>query len=452
MEGELPQVVSFLDYEMNINTKPELLLQALQMQKGRANELEDEKRALRRELANRDNEEIPSMRRQSKKGRGKRRRVENLSDAENDEPDHGHSDSMDDERASEVHGPDIEALEKAGRKMFVVGAPWIPKDLLDDRSDPVFDAGSRFDSKAMMREGLLHDALLCIPDHLRNEVHHQPLLRKAFLYGLNTLRRGTRTRLRTEIESAIVALVSDHVEGGLSTSDLSNSEVRYDKLRHLIGYNEQTKAYDNWDVAVLHGNWARTFSRESREHLFLNRLPMTIYVAIIRGKGAARAFAEPKKKLPVASTDCQNKIFALDKVAPGSIATCLMLVSKHVPIAAHAHSTKARWLLSADDNLQMTGQRTNVNYMAVYEEYLQKLLTGLDKKQKQILDVFRHWNAEFFPNFKSTDATDDGYHTAAAEQSQRVADLLAEEEPSGMPQDDDEGRASMEDERQGGQG
>ena len=33
------------------------------------------------------------------------------------------------------------------------------------------------------------------------------------------------------------------------------------------------KTYDDWDVPVLHENWEKMFSRD---HAFLNRLPMVV--------------------------------------------------------------------------------------------------------------------------------------------------------------------------------
>ncbi|KAL1717145.1 hypothetical protein EV715DRAFT_264865 [Schizophyllum commune] len=231
------------------------------------------------------------------------------------------------------------------------------------------------------------------------------------MYGLDTLRRGTRTRLRTEIDSAIVVLVSDQVDGALTAADFSKPKKRYEKLRHLIGYKEEKRTYDTWDVPVLYKNWETRMSMESREHIFLNRLPMTIYMAIIRGKSAARAFAEPDDDTHVPPTDCQDKIFGLDHVSAGSIATCAML---------------ARWVLSSDENLQKVGQRTKINYMDVYEEYLEKLVLGLERKQKSILNVFRTWDAEFFPYSSNSAGAANGPDRAeAAEQSRRVADILA---------------------------
>ncbi|KAL1751629.1 hypothetical protein FB107DRAFT_221616 [Schizophyllum commune] len=320
-------------------------------------------------MADRDNQDVPSARkRPSKKGRGKRRRLESTPAEDGDRSQHA-SDG-DSSSSDATNSAVVSELEKAGRKMFVTCAPWFPKNLLEAVPDADFAVGDRFESEEQKREGLLHDALACIPDHLRDKVHQWQSLRTAFMYGLDTLRRGTRTRLRTEIDSAIVVLVSDQVDGTLTTADFGKPNKRFEKLRHLIGYKEEKETYDIWDVPVLHKNWEARMSMESREHLFLNRLPMT-----------------------------------------------------------------ARWVLSCDENLQKVGQRTKINYMDVYEEYLEKLVIGRERKQKSILNVFRTWDAEFFPySSRSAGAANGPDRGEVAEQSRRVADILAadDEESQGV--------------------
>ncbi|KAL1698845.1 hypothetical protein EV121DRAFT_174997, partial [Schizophyllum commune] len=166
--------------------------------------------------------------------------------------------------------------------------------------------------------------------------------------------------------------------------------------------------YDDWDVPVLHENWEKMFSRN---HAFLNRLPMVIFVAIIRGATAAEAFTEPDKKIAVQANDSQDKILALEQVTPGAIATCCML---------------ARWVLSSDDQLQEIGRSTGIDYMSVYQDYLGKLVTGLAQKHTAIINVFRVWNREIFPHATATRAGE-ADQAAVEEKSQHVAELFAEE-------------------------
>ena len=59
---------------------------------------------------------------------------------------------------------------------------------------------------------------------------------------------------------------------------------------------------------------------------------------------------------------------------------------------------QARWALSADDILQPVGSNTGINYFADYEEYIHLLETGLHKRKKTIINLFKEWDKLVFPN------------------------------------------------------
>jgi hypothetical protein len=63
---------------------------------------------------------------------------------------------------------------------------------------------------------------------------------------------------------------------------------------------------------------------------------------------------------------------------------------------------QSRWALSSDDFLQSVGNNTGINYAQDFDEYLEILLTGLRKKKKSILNVFREWDRVVFPNSDSS--------------------------------------------------
>ena len=48
------------------------------------------------------------------------------------------------------------------------------------------------------------------------------------------------------------------------------------------------------------------------------------------------------------------------------------------------------------------GTNTGINYGKDFEEYLEILMTGLRKKKKSILNVFRQWDRVIFPNSDSS--------------------------------------------------
>jgi hypothetical protein len=63
---------------------------------------------------------------------------------------------------------------------------------------------------------------------------------------------------------------------------------------------------------------------------------------------------------------------------------------------------QSRWTLSPDDFLQTVGTNTGINYANDFDEYLEILMTGLRKKKKSILNVFREWDRVIFPNSDSS--------------------------------------------------
>ncbi len=60
--------------------------------------------------------------------------------------------------------------------------------------------------------------------------------------------------------------------------------------------------------------------------------------------------------------------------------------------------SQARWALSADELLQAVGSSTGINYFSDYEEYVNLLQTGLLRKKKTTLNIFRQWDLQVFPN------------------------------------------------------
>ena len=47
---------------------------------------------------------------------------------------------------------------------------------------------------------------------------------------------------------------------------------------------------------------------------------------------------------------------------------------------------------------QSVGSSTGINYFSDYEEYVNLLTTGLRRKKKATLHVFKEWDRLFFPN------------------------------------------------------
>lgn len=63
---------------------------------------------------------------------------------------------------------------------------------------------------------------------------------------------------------------------------------------------------------------------------------------------------------------------------------------------------QARWALSSDVSLQEVGSRTGIQYFQDYEEYLTMLETGLRRRKKTIVNIFKEWDAKIFPETDSS--------------------------------------------------
>lgn len=63
---------------------------------------------------------------------------------------------------------------------------------------------------------------------------------------------------------------------------------------------------------------------------------------------------------------------------------------------------QARWALSSDVCLQEVGSSTGIRYFKDHEEYLTLLETGLRRRKKTILNIFREWDGRIFPGTDSS--------------------------------------------------
>ncbi|KAF8142216.1 hypothetical protein K438DRAFT_1450785, partial [Mycena galopus ATCC 62051] len=62
---------------------------------------------------------------------------------------------------------------------------------------------------------------------------------------------------------------------------------------------------------------------------------------------------------------------------------------------------RAIWALSADTCLRNRGDKTNIDYDELYDQYLEILITGLREKRRSIINVFKEWDQIIFPHSES---------------------------------------------------
>ncbi|KAJ7262440.1 hypothetical protein C8J57DRAFT_1719362 [Mycena rebaudengoi] len=170
-----------------------------------------------------------------------------------------------------------------------------------------------------------------------------------------------------------------------SPADLLTPTARL-KFKKEIGWKDfedgEGGEYVSLDVPILHKGGSTEYDIHT---CFLNPVLMRLYVATIRGSNAVVAMLAGDSS------------------------------------GATGRDRLAIWGKSADVCLQSRGDHTNIDYQALFDEYLDILMTGLRKKSPSILHVFSEWDRIVFPNADAghTDPTKkkrrgktDGYHRA----------------------------------------
>ncbi|KAJ7260088.1 hypothetical protein C8J57DRAFT_1514790 [Mycena rebaudengoi] len=74
------------------------------------------------------------------------------------------------------------------------------------------------------------------------------------------------------------------------------------------------------------------------------------------------------------------------------------LSAEQPPYSMKLTVTQAIWGKSSDVCLQARGDYTNIDYEALFKEYLDILLTGLRNNIPSILNVFAKWDRIVFPH------------------------------------------------------
>jgi hypothetical protein len=96
-------------------------------------------------------------------------------------------------------------------------------------------------------------------------------------------------------------------------------------------------------------------------------------------------------------------MFNMDHTEPGAIAGSGVLVCLNVGLLRQLISSilKAIWALSADTCLRDRGDKTNIDYDGLFDQYLEILTVGLRDKSRSIINVFKEWDRIIFPNSES---------------------------------------------------
>ncbi|KAJ6451400.1 hypothetical protein C8R45DRAFT_848437 [Mycena sanguinolenta] len=277
----------------------------------------------------------------------------------------GDSDSSGNDQADKE---DADALVKRAGRLYVLNyGLWIKgkAHIFDVKLDAKYDEKKRFDTAANKIQGQLREIEMILPK---------------FMAGVTSQRPNTSTRLCRAAGPATF---------DCGAADLLDSEVCLRKFRDQIGWyvdKEGSGAYSTLDVPILHADWSGEYNIKT---CFLGRSLMRLYVSLIRGPSAAALMlAEGGSDVVISIQRSENMecIYALDHIEPGAIAGSAVL---------------AIWALSTDTFLRNQGDKTNIDYDALFDQYLEILLEGLRDKSQSILNVFREWDRVIFPNSES---------------------------------------------------
>ncbi|KAJ7851280.1 hypothetical protein B0H14DRAFT_2355356 [Mycena olivaceomarginata] len=354
----------------------------------------------------------------------KRPRVENepgspapRSDADEDPDQVAHSDSTNDD--IDLDGDDDKTKIKRAGHLFVINwGLWVKGNahIFEEAFDPAYDEKKRFETSATKIQGQLRDIEKLLPDGYQGEKTKlgKTWVGRAFMRGVTLQRGNNSTRLRRTAGASIF---------DCSAADLLLPDVRCDKFREQIGWHVEegtSGAYSSLDVPILHNGWTGEYDIKT---CFLNRTLMRLYVAIIRGPTSATAMLQQHRAgsdvaISVQSSDNMERIFAIDHIEPGAIAGSAVL---------------AIWALSADTCLRSRGDHTNIDYDALFDQYLEILTLGLREKSRSILNVFKEWDRIIFPNSEFSLGGGNAHNSPSDGGNQRALDAMrAEKEADGQ--------------------
>ncbi|KAK6984150.1 hypothetical protein R3P38DRAFT_3375291 [Favolaschia claudopus] len=248
------------------------------------------------------------------------------------------------------------------------------------KEDSSYTEEKRFDNVRMKTQGELRAVLEVLPEELHGDVGKSWLVHK-FNAAMDRQRSNTSTRLRTDCGAVFAAHLEDRVK---SAEDLTVARIRASYV-DLIGGREneaEKMEYHPFDAPALHSDGA---DRHNVETFLKNKLVMHVAAATIFGKEKAKKLA--REEVCDKTSRCMKDIHAITNSTPGIIANAAVLTL---------------WGLSADGQLKKRGQQTGIDWHKRQESYLQYLLEGLRQRSKPVMELFRVWDAELFPDTESS--------------------------------------------------
>ncbi|EGO26545.1 hypothetical protein SERLADRAFT_407295 [Serpula lacrymans var. lacrymans S7.9] len=271
-----------------------------------------------------------------------------------------------------------QVIKGLGHQFEITHALWLhePTKTFQTTIDDEYDKLDRFGSTAAKVQGQLRDILDIVPATYHGDLPNH-WLGRSFRDGMQEQRSNTATRLRSRGATIF----------NCTEEDLRISRKRCAKFSEDIGWVENangTSTYHPWNVSVLHRDYKGRFDIQA---VFLNPIlqkpTKQTMSCIIRGPASVIAMNEGESSRAARNNETMDLKWGLNHTTPGMVAASAVL---------------ARWALSPDECLKEKGNESGIRWHDDFDNYLEYLLSGLQKQKKSVLNIFREWDQVLFPN------------------------------------------------------
>ncbi|EGO28575.1 hypothetical protein SERLADRAFT_406065 [Serpula lacrymans var. lacrymans S7.9] len=271
-----------------------------------------------------------------------------------------------------------QVIKGLGHQFEITHALWLhePTKTFQTTIDDEYDKLDRFGSTAAKVQGQLRDILDIVPATYHGDLPNH-WLGRSFRDGMQEQRSNTATRLRSRGATIF----------NCTEEDLRISRKRCAKFSEDIGRVENangTSTYHPWNVSVLHRDYKGRFDIQT---VFLNPIlqkpTKQTMSCIIRGPASVIAMNEGESSRAARNNETMDLKWGLNHTTPGMVAASAVL---------------ACWALSPDECLKEKGNESGIRWHDDFDNYLEYLLSGLQKQKKSVLNIFREWDQVLFPN------------------------------------------------------
>ncbi|KAH7093877.1 hypothetical protein BKA62DRAFT_775781 [Auriculariales sp. MPI-PUGE-AT-0066] len=326
--------------------------------------------------------------------------------------------------AEKLSEEDLANVKGLGRRIGVTTALWLRPNLFRAKEDPNFNIANRYLNENSKRLGQLSDIREELPEPWDQQIHRLAV-QHALQDGISEARSRMRKRV---IQDAILPIF-----GRRAAMLKQRGKVSEDKeFRLFSGYKPKGTAnvvqphFSVFQAPCLniHSPLAHNGYESGDEYKFdgteefnlsltwlRNPQLIRIHVAIFEGADALEQFNHGHAEVRV-GTSSVGKMYEIDHATPHTIATCAVL---------------SLYAYSGDVTLNELG-RSGINYRKSYDRIAQYLQSGLDKKKKSVVLLFKHWDETIYPSKATMYGTKHGSRKDGDEEFELQMALLNDNE------------------------